>query len=399
LPQRRAVLRPFFHFACYNTLMITKFHIPTKIICGAGSFKLLGSEAARLGKRALLVTGKSSARQTGLLDRAAADLLRHGVEVTIYDRVEPNPRSDTVDEGAGIIREKRLDLVIALGGGSPMDAAKGMVIGAAGGKPIFHYIRTGEKAAGSAPALITVPTVAASGSESNCGAVITEWETHEKCVVSDRCAFPAVSIVDPELTLSVPIRPTAQGGIDIYCHLIEPYITASKPQPLTDGIMETSMKLVADYLPRVLKKLDDLEARSQLSWASTIACSAFAGLGGGDGSMTMHAIEHPLSGLYDIAHGDGLAALLPAYLESLADIRANRLTKLGCAVFGKQDGLAAVKNWLKEIGMDLRLRGLGVEREKLPELAANALKTASWLKEHPKKLDKKAITAIYEEAW
>ena len=311
MPQRRAVIRPFFHFACYNTLMITKFHIPTRIICGAGSFKLLGGEAARLGKRALLVTGKSSARQTGLLDRAAADLLRHGVEVTIFDRVEPNPRSDTVDEGAGIIREKGLDLVIALGGGSPMDAAKGMVIGAAGGKPIFHYIRTGEKVAGSAPALITVPTVAASGSESNCGAVITEWETHEKCVVSDRCSFPAVSIVDPELTLSVPVRPTAQGGIDIFCHLVEPYVTASKPQPLTDGIVETSMKLVVDYLPRVLKKLDDLEARSQLSWASTIACSAFAGLGGGDGSMTMHAIEHPFSGLYDIAHGDGLAAFCP----------------------------------------------------------------------------------------
>ncbi len=114
--------------------------------------------------------------------------------------------------------------------------------------------------------------------------------------------------------------------------------------------------------------------------------------------MTMHAIEHPLSGLYDIAHGDGLAALLPAYLESLADIRADRLAKLGCNVFEKSDGLAAVQEWLKEVGMNLSLRDLGIEREKLPELAANALRTASWLRDHPKKLDKKAITAIYEAA-
>jgi alcohol dehydrogenase YqhD (iron-dependent ADH family) len=379
--------------------MITKFHIPTKIICGAGSFKLLGSEAAMLGRSVLLVTGRSSARKTGVLDRAAADLERYGLQVAVFDRVEPNPRSTTVDEGARLIREKDIDLVVALGGGSPMDAAKGMVIGAIGGKPVFHYIRTGEKVAGEIPRLITVPTVAASGSESNCGAVITEWETHEKCVVSDRCAFPAVSIVDPELTFTLPAKATAQGGLDIFCHLIEPYVTAANPQPLTDGIVETSMKLVVDYLPRVLTKLDDLEGRSQLSWASTVACSAFAGLGGGGGSMTMHAIEHPLSGVYDIAHGDGLAALLPAYLESLADIRAGRLEKLGCAVFGKPDGLAAVGEWLKEVGMRWKLRELGIEREKLPELAANALRTASWLRDHPKKMDKKAITAIYEAAW
>jgi alcohol dehydrogenase YqhD (iron-dependent ADH family) len=379
--------------------MITRFCIPTKIIHGAGGFRLLGEEAERLGKRALLVTGQSSARKTGILDRAESDLRRHGVETTIFEKVEPNPRSSTVDEGAKLIREWNLDLVIALGGGSPMDAAKGMVIGAIGGRPIFHYIRTGEKVKGETPRLITVPTVAASGSESNCGAVITEWETHEKCVVSDRCAFPAVSIVDPELTLTLPAGPTAQGGVDIFCHLIEPYVTASHPQPLTDGIVETSMKLVVEYLPRALKKLDDLEARSQLSWASTIACSAFAGLGGGDGSMTMHGIEHPLSGLYDIAHGDGLAALLPAYLESLAGVRAGRLSELGCRVFGKSDGLAAVGEWLREIGMNLKLREMGIEREKLPALAANALKTASWLRDHPTKLDKKAVTDIYEAAW
>lgn len=379
--------------------MTTTFYIPTKIISGAGAFKQLGKEASQFGKKALLVTGKSSVRRSGLLDRAVADLQNHGVAATVFDKVEPNPRSSTVDEGANIVREKKLNVVIALGGGSAMDAAKGIVVAAIGGKPVWHYIETREMPKGGVPKLITVPTVAASGSESNCGAVITNWETHDKCVLRSRCAYPAVSIVDPELTLTLPAKPTAQGGVDIFCHLVEPYITAGNPQPLTDGIVETSMKLVVDYLPRVLAKLDDLEARSQLSWASTIACSDFASLGGGDGAMTMHGIEHALSGMYDIAHGGGLAALLPAWLQSLTDIRQNRLDKLACNVFGERDGLVAVENWLKQVGMNLRLRDLGVEKAKLPELAVNALKTAPWLAAHPKKLDIAAIAAIYAEAW
>jgi len=379
--------------------MITSFYIPTKIISGAGSFKLLGKEARECGERALLVTGRTSARQTGLLDRAKTDLEKHGLTVTVFDKVEPNPRSSTVDEGAELVRADRIDVVIALGGGSPMDAAKGMVIAAASGLPIWHCVKYGGEDTGNCPKLITVPTVAASGSEANCGAVITNWDTHEKCVVGNDCSYPAVSIVDPELTLTLPAKPTAQGGVDIFCHLVEPYVTAASPQPLTDGIVETTMKIVVDCLPHVLMKPDDLEARSQLSWASTVACSAFASLGGGDGSMTMHGLEHPLSGYYDMAHGDGLAALLPSYLNSLAGIRAERLAKLGSNVFGQTNGRSAVEAWLKALGMDFRLRDLGVAREKLSELAECALETAPWLSAHPSILNRRTVTEIYEAAW
>ena len=399
LIQCRRSLEPAAVSCCYNGTMITEFFIPTKIISGAGSFRRLGREAAEKGKSALLVTGRTSARASGLLQRAVSDLESHGVETTVFDRVEPNPRASTVDEGAALVRAKNLDLVIALGGGSAMDAAKGIVIAAIGGKPVAHYFRSGEGVSGGRPRLITVPTVAASGSEANCGAVITDWESHEKCVVGEECSYPAVSIVDPELTVTLPAKPTAQGGVDILCHLIEPYVTTGHPRPLTDGIMETTMKLVVDYLPRVLKKPDDLEGRSELSWASTIACSAFASLGGGDGAMTMHGIEHPLSGYYDMAHGDGLAALLPAYLDSLEDVRGKRIAKLGRMVFDEADGVGAVRSWLKSVGMDLELRELGVEQGRLPELADNAIRTAPWLSRHPSRLDRKSITAIYQAAW
>jgi alcohol dehydrogenase YqhD (iron-dependent ADH family) len=298
-----------------------------------------------------------------------------------------------------MVRQKNIEIVIALGGGSAMDAAKGIVISAIGGRPIWHYVQTRQMVFGGIPKLITVPTVAASGSESNCGAVITNWATHDKCVVSAKCAYPAVSIVDPELTITLPAKPTAQGGVDIFCHLVEPYITAKNPQLLTDVIVETCLKLVVEYLPIAMHQPDDIEARKQLSWSSTVACSDFAGLGGGDGSMTMHGMEHPLSGLYDIAHGDGLAALLPSWLDSLSDVRQSRLDKLGGNVFGVRDVIVAVEKWLSTCNMNHRLRDLGVDKDKLLNLGQNALDTAPWLATHPKKLGASAVAAIYENAW
>jgi alcohol dehydrogenase YqhD (iron-dependent ADH family) len=152
-------------------------------------------------------------------------------------------------------------------------------------------------------------------------------------------------------------------------------------------------------LPRVLSKLDDLEARTQLSWASTVACSAFAKLGGSDGAMTMHGIEHPLSGQYDMAHGDGLAALLPSWLGSLAEIRADRISKLGTRVFQENNGIVAIEKWLKECKMNYRLKNLGVDKRDLLSLGQKAISTAPWLVAHPKTLDAKAVEEIYRKAW
>jgi len=379
--------------------MITTFYLPTRIIFGCGSLACLGAEAAKLGHRALLVTGTSSMRRRGVLDRVVNDLRSCRVEALVFDRVSPNPRAATVDEGAIIVRESGLDLVIGLGGGSAMDAAKGIALASSGGKPIWHYIETGDEAEGPVPPLILVATVAASGSEANNGAVITNQPTHEKRVLNSAHLFPRVSIVDPELTLGLPARTTAQGGVDIFCHLVEPYLTADNPSPLTDGIVEAALRLVVDYLPRVLKKLDNIEARSQLCWLSTIACSQVTSLGGGDGAMTLHGIEHPLSGYYDIAHGDGLAALLPAWMRYTLPLRRPRFGSLGENVFGQPDGLLATEQWLESIGMRLRLRDLGIEEECLKELADNAVTTAPWLKAHPRRLDSAAITQIYRDSY
>lgn len=359
----------------------------------------MGIEAAKLGRKAILVTGKSSLCKTGVIDRVINDLKNNGVETFIYNRIEPNPRVTTVDEGAKLVREDGIGLVIGIGGGSAMDAAKGIVIASSGTRSVWDYINKNIEAGEIVPKLILIPTVAASGSEANSGAVITNWQTHEKCVLNSPHIYPKISIVDPELTLTLPTKTTVQGGVDIFCHLVEPYITAEIPTPLTDAIVEATLRLVVEYLPRILAKPDDIYARSQLSWASTIACSPFISLGGGDGAMTLHGIEHPLSGYYDIAHGDGLAALILAWMRYTNPVRKERFKFLGRNVFNQPDGIIGTKRWLEKIGMIINLSELCIEPQRIGEMADCAARTASWLKKHPNILDIKNITKIYRDSY
>ena len=380
-------------------MAISRFYIPTRFIIGPGSFSQLGKETARLGKVAMLVTGSNSMRATGVLERAAGDLAANSVTTIVFDKVEPNPRTSTIDAAAKIARENKADVIIGLGGGSVMDASKCIALATAGGEPIFLYYEGKANSKIKALPIVVVPTLAASGSEANNGAVITNWDTHEKVVLSHASIYPTMSIVDPALAVTVPARITAQGGVDIFCHLVEAYITAHESTLINDGLRESAMRTVVETLPQVLAKLDDVEGRSKLSWASTIGCSQFANLGGGTGLMSLHGLQHALSALYDIAHGDGLSALLIEWMKHTLPARRERIEKLGQNVFGKNDGIAATQDWLGKIGMHNRLRGLGVKETDFEVLADNALKTAPWIKFHPTPLDKAAIIAIYKKSF
>ena len=387
---------PFFEGGCS---MITTFYLPTKIIFGVGSFKQLGSEARELGQKALLVTGRNSMRRTGVLDRVVQDLKNNGVDTVVFDKVVPNPRASTIDEGARVVRQEEFELVIGLGGGSAMDTAKGIVLASTGTKPIWDYIGTEIKVSGPVLPLIVVPTLAATGSEANCSASITNWETREKRGCVTPYIFPKVSIVDPELTLTLPKKQTAKGGVDIFCHVVEGYITTQEPSMVTDGIMETVMRTVVELLPKALTKLDDIEIRAQLSWASTIACSQFIALGGGYGQRTCHSISNSLSGYCDIAHGDCLAALLPAWMRYTFPVRPERFHSLGKNVFGEEDGIAATERWLEKVGMKLRLRDLGIKPELFEKIATNCIRTDARTKTHPRLLDVDAIKQIYQDSY
>jgi len=378
--------------------MITTFYLPTRIVFGPGSVDRLGEEAKEIGRKAIIVT-YPDIRRIGLLDKVVEDLKAKEVDTLVFEEVEPNPRSSTVDKGARIARDEKVDLVIGLGGGSAMDAAKGIALASTATESIWYYVSTRVQVTSSIPSLIQVPTMAGTGSEVNPGAVITNWETHDKVAIVNPFMWAKVAIVDPEVTITVPKKQTAAGGVDTFSHLVEFYLMPETPLAVNDGIREAVMRVVVEYLPQVLAQLDDIEARTQLSWASTIAMSQLARLGGTVGAMTCHGIEHAVSGYYDITHGDGLAALLPAWMKHILPLRRERLDLLGKNVFGKADGILATEEWLDEVGMKLRLRDLGCELERADEIADITLKTFPRLNFHPRTLDAEAIAQIYRDSY
>ena len=381
----------------------TIFQTPIKLVAGVGTVEKVGEEAAKLGKRALIVIGGSSAKKTGLLDKVSADLKANGLEVTVFEGITPNPRSSTIDEGAKVAAEKNIDLIIGLGGGSVMDASKALKLAYSSGLPSFDFYsgKADSNAFEAKAALMLVPTMAATGSEFNHWSVITNWETHEKRAVGAPMAFPATSILDPALTLTMPVSQVAKGGVDIFLHVMENYITHEAGAALADGIREAIMKVVVDSLPIAVKDPSNIEARTNLSWASSLACSQVITFGGGQGYRPIHLIEHALSGLYDVQHGDGLSALLPSWLRQSMSKRSARIVKLGKNVFGTDGDTAdAVEKWLDVVGMKTSLSKLGVPEAKFEEAAQNALDTSrGFLAKDAVHNNIETITALYKAAY
>ena len=230
--------------------------------------------------------------------------------------------------------------------------------------------------------------------------VITNWETREKRVLVSSAFLSKVSIIDPELTITVPRKPTAQGGVDIFSHLVEKYVSAPSVSTITDSIYGTLLKVVVESLPRVLDKPDDIEARNILAWASTMACSPSMFLGGGVGSLPLHPMGFSLSGKYDMAHGDVQAALLPAWMKYTYSACPERFRFLGIQGFGKEDIVEVTENWLKKISMKHNLQSLGANYEELEAIAEDCARNAiPQLKANPNVPDAAAIAKIYKDSY
>ena len=372
--------------------------LPGKILFGAGSVSELGKEAAQLGKKAIIVT-YPDIKKVGILDRVLADLKINGVDAVVYDKIEPNPRSTTIDAGVKLAHREKIELVIGLGGGSAMDAAKSLAIAYAGGAPVWDYVIRQARALPQTPPIIQIPTLAGTGSEINAGAVISNWEIHDKRAVGSGYAMAKIAIIDPEITLTVPLNQVTAGGVDIFCHIVEPYVTDNRPNQLTDGIRETTMRTVVENLPLALDNPQDISVRTKLSWASTLAMSALMNLGGGGGFLSMHDIEHAVSGYYDVTHGVGLAALLPAWMKFTLPVRKERFESLGRNVFGNADGIAATEAWLSRVGLHVKLRDLGASLDKAGEIGGIAEKAGWGLKYHPIPLNAQSVAEIYRNAF
>lgn len=368
-------------------MMNFEFYNPTHLIFGAGSLSQLGDVASKLGKKALVVTGGGSVKRNGTFDRAVASLTAAGIAFAECSGVEPNPRISTVRRGAQIARDENCDVIIALGGGSTMDASK--VMAAAfyyDGDPwdmIFHgqpdpYIPT------RALPIITVPTLAATGSEMNCGAVISNAETREKSFVQTGCLYPAVALVDPELTKSVPKDQTAYGICDLITHVTEAYFNGVDGTPIQDRFAEGVILTAMAWGPKAMADGNDLEARAQIQWASIVALNGWVSAGT-HGGFPVHMIEHTLSAHHDIAHAAGLSAVNPAWMrfavkahpakfvqfaERIFGLKAKSADDLDCAL----QGIDRFEAFLKAIGCPTRLSELNIADSMITRYAQDTLR-------------------------
>ncbi|MBO4578549.1 MAG: iron-containing alcohol dehydrogenase [Clostridiales bacterium] len=357
------------------------FYSPTYFAFGKGAETKAGELVRRFGgSKVLLHYGGNSARKSGLIDRIRESLAKEGIGCVELGGVKPNPRSGLVYEGIDIVRKEGIDFILAAGGGSSIDSAKAIAAGALyngdfwdlySGTPITQALPVG-----------TVLTIAAAGSEGSGDSVITKEEGMFKRGTGSDLIRPKFSILNPELTQTLPPYQTACGITDIMAHLLERYLTNTKDVVTTDRMIEGLLLAMIEESPKVIADPDDYEARANIMWAGMMAHNNSCGVGRSQDWIS-HDIEHELSALYDCAHGAGLAVTFPAYLSYVYEHDTARLVQWATRVWGVEEdkddpkavifeGIARYKEFLKSIGMPQTLTELGGNEQDIDKLAHTA---------------------------
>lgn len=291
-----------------------EYHIPTKIYFGPDEFLHLGKEVASYGKRVLLTYGGGSIKKTGLYKKVLEQLAQFDLQVTELSGIDPNPRIESVREGGKLCKEYNIDVVLAVGGGSVIDCSKFICAAACSDIDPWEWFTPARPKVTKALPLLTVLTLAATGSEMDTGAVITNLAANEKIGRAFPQLLPKVSFLDPTNTFTVSPFQTAAGSADIISHTLEAYFSQDKDLFFLDTFMEGLLRTVIKFAPRAMNKGDDYEARANLMWASTWAINGFVN-GGKTQAWSVHPIEHEVSAYYDITHGLGLAILTPHWMR------------------------------------------------------------------------------------
>lgn len=376
------------------------FHIPTDIRFGKDQIECLPKELAKYGKRVLLVYGGGSIKRSGLYDKILG--LLSDFEIEELPGIEPNPKLKSVEKGAAICKEKEIEVILAVGGGSTIDASKHIAAAACYEGKAWDLVLDRSLVKKALPVAVVL-TICATGSEMNSGAVISNEETHEKIELNTPLLYPKLSICDPTYLYTLPDRQTAAGSVDILSHVMEQYFQPNDQAYITDVLSEAVMKTVIKYAPQALEEPRNYEARSNLMWASTLALNHLLTVGKG-GAWSVHPIEHVVSGYYDITHGVGLAILTPAWMEHvLSDQTVHRFARFARMVFDIQEledekaarlGIEKVREFHRSLGMPERLQEVGVGDEKFDEMASEAVRTSGISQRAYVKLDKEDVKEI-----
>ncbi|MCR4845171.1 MAG: iron-containing alcohol dehydrogenase [Eubacterium sp.] len=353
------------------------FYSPTFFVFGKETENQVGQYVKQFGGTKVLVHfGGQSAKKSGLLDRVEASLQKEGIPYVTLGGVKPNPRSGLVYEGIELCKKEGVDFVLAVGGGSVIDSSKAIAAGVVydgdfwdfySGKPIEKALPVG-----------TILTIAAAGSEGSPDSVITKEEGMFKRGASGNAIRPKFSILNPELTETLPPYQTAAGITDIMAHLYERYLTNTKDVEVTDRLIEALLLTMKHEGPRVIADPNNYEARANIMWAGMVAHNNTCGVGRSQ-DWNSHNIEHELSALYDCAHGAGLAVTMPAVFKYVMNHDVMRFAKVATRVWGCQmdfdhpevtalEGIEAFRSFLISIGMPKNFEELGAKAEDIPKL-------------------------------
>jgi alcohol dehydrogenase len=382
---------------------IHSFFSPNKILLGIGATKEIGKETKALGGTKALIITDPGVANSGLIDPIRSNLEEAGLKVFLFDRVEPEPPASVVDEGVQYIKEKGVDIVIGVGGGSSLDVAKGASLLASNPGNVLDYCGIDLIPKRGLPKIL-VPTTAGTGSEVTRVFVVTDKRDNMKKVVYSNYAISDLAIVDPMLTLSMPSKVTADTGMDALVHAIETYVSMNAT-PFSDLLASKAIALIAKYLPMAFAKSENIEARYHVSFASLLAGLAFAS--GGLGAV--HALAYPLGTEYHLPHGRTNAIMLPHVMEfnlignrSRYALIAEMMGKGGNIIDLKAKvakAVEAVTELLDDVQIPYHLRDYGIPKEAIPKLVDGGMKQARLFVPNPRNLSESDVEAIYTKAW
>ncbi len=378
-------------------MSIDLFQSPERLLFGWGSVGKTGEEALRYGTKALIVSGKTSSRASGALDAVCASLKSAGIAVTLFCEVESDPSVHTVTVGATLARDSGADIVIALGGGSPLDAAKAISVMATHSGNIVDYEKTALTRKGIP--VIAIPTTAGTGSEVTKFVVITDTDRTVKMLISSPFLIPRVALLDPQLTLSIPPAFTAGPGMDALTHAIEAF-QSSLAAPTTDVFALSAIRLIGGNLVKATLNGANVEARTAM-----LLGQMHAGLAFGNASVALvHAMSRPLGAHFGIPHGQANAILLPWVMEYNRPACPEKFVRIAEALDCDVQGLplkeasrlavTTVREIYADTGLPLTLAELGVPAESLPQLAQDASQSGSVLF-NPRKPTLSEIEQLY----
>ena len=348
-----------------------RFWTPTKFVFGRDTESETGKLVREFGgRRVLLLYGGGSVVHSGLLDRVRRSLTEAGVEYLMMGGIKPNPTDDRVYEGIELVRRENVDFLLAVGGGSVIDTAKGIACGVPYDGDFWDFY-CGKKTVVQAMPVGVVLTIPAAGSEGSGNSVITRLDgLHKLSLRTESALRPRFAVMNPVLTMTLPPYQTAAGIVDMMVHIMERYFTPTQGVEITDRVAEGVLKAIIDQARIVMEHPDDYDARANIMWSGTLAHNGLCGCGRKE-DWASHGLEHVLSALYDVTHGAGLAVVFPAWMTYMADRRPEKIAQLGRRVFGLDslqmtDSEAAHKTvdalraFFKEMELPLTLKELGI---------------------------------------